>query len=115
MPSKITPFEERLTPGSPVNAEAREQAMLAELAEWRALAESRTKADTLTRGDDANYNTGHADLDLLLGLTEDMALGHGNMDTGMLWMTVLERLQVSLGVPSAEPLEVSSVGAGAPP
>jgi hypothetical protein len=47
---------------------------------------------------DGNFNTGHEDLDLLLGLTEDMALGHANMDTGMLWLDVLGRLQAQLGV-----------------
>ena len=99
----IVPFEDRLAeqpPGSP--AEARERAMQEEIVEWRARDAAQRKANTMTRGADGNYNTGHADLDLLLGLTDDMVQGNANMDTGLLWMSVLERVQANLGVaPSA--------------
>lgn len=54
------------------------------------------------REDDGNFNTGNEDLDLLLGLTEDMARGHANMDTGMLWLTTLERVKTQLA-PAAPP------------
>lgn len=97
----IVPFEERA-------AESRERAMLAEIVEWRALAAAQTKANTMTRGADSNYNTGNADLDLLLGLTDDMVQGNANMDTGMLWMSVLERVQASLGVPVDDAGETSA-------
>lgn len=45
-----------------------------------------------------DFNTGDADLDLLLGLVEDMNVGICNMDTGLWFMDVLERIQGRLGV-----------------
>lgn len=95
----IVPFEDRVAGHSHGSAaEARERAMQEEIVEWRARGGAQRKANTMTRGADGNYNTGHADLDLLLGLTDDMVQGNANMDTGLLWMSVLERIQASLGV-----------------
>lgn len=112
----IVPFEDRvagLTNGTA--AEARERAMQEEIAEWRARAAAQAKANTMTRGADGNYNTGHADLDLLLGLTDDMVQGNANMDTGLLWMSVLERIQTSLGVAVDNAGETSAPAGTTPP
>jgi hypothetical protein len=53
----------------------------------------------LSKDADGNYKTGDDDLDLLLGLTEDMALGRARMDTAMWWHDTLrkvtDRLQAS--------------------
>lgn len=93
----IVPYEERLSSNPSHGAGgAREAAMQAELAEWRALAQAQARAANMTRGADSNYNTGFPDLDLLLGLTEDMVTGNANMDTGLLWLATLERVRATL-------------------
>jgi hypothetical protein len=110
-PAFVQPYEQLLaTSADSPDPTVRERAMLAEIAAWRAQDAARTQADTLTRGADGNYNTGHADLDLLLGLTDDMVAGNANMDTGILWMTVLERIQDSLGVPSQKEEPATKAG-----
>lgn len=50
-----------------------------------------------------NFQTGDERLDLLLGLTEDICEGRGNMDTALLWMSTLEGLVVKLQSPEAKP------------
>lgn len=42
------------------------------------------------------FNTGDDDLNLLLGLTADIALGKANMDTGVWWLATLEKVQARL-------------------
>jgi hypothetical protein len=97
----VVPFEERLKASAGLASQAsREHAMQEEITQWRARAVAQAQTATLTRGDDGNYNTGDQDLDLLLGLTDDMVQGNANMDTGLLWMSTLERLQTKLGVPA---------------
>jgi len=66
-----------------------------------ALAKAISEAE-VPKSPDGNYHTGDEDLDLLLGLTEDMAEGRGNMDVGMLWVSVLERVMRKLKDASAK-------------
>lgn len=47
---------------------------------------------------DGNFNTGDDQIDLLLGLTEDMVLGNANMDTGIHWIETLNKLKQRLKV-----------------
>lgn len=54
---------------------------------------------------DGNFKTGDEDLDLLLGLTEDMATGNGNMDTGLWWSEVLGRVKLKLGAAPAKAVD----------
>jgi hypothetical protein len=57
---------------------------------------------SVPKSPDGNFNTGDGELDLLLGLTEDLATGNGNMDTGLWWLEVLGRVKNRLVAAPAE-------------
>lgn len=54
-------------------------------------------------GETVQFNTGDDDLDLLLGLAVDIEQGRANMDTGIWWLQVLDRVKERLTAPASQP------------
>lgn len=58
---------------------------------------------SVSKDNEGNFTTGDSELDLLLGLTEDMVSGNANMDTGLWWSSTLSQVKARLtrSAPSA--------------
>lgn len=88
----IKPWLERLT--GAYNNDDVQRAMKAEIDDWRALYAAPAAAPIEDEGDE--YTLADPDLNELLNLSADMVKGRGNMDTGLLWLDYLERVQARL-------------------